>query len=84
MAAFVMILGLVQMVGGVLFAFAANSAIHQILGAVCFGFGVLSFALAVIIAKIDDAVKQWAKPAPGPENQMTTMKSVPAGGWHKQ
>ncbi len=84
MAPFVMILGLLQMIGGVAVAFVAKSAVHEILGAVSFGFGVLSFALAVIIAKINDAMKQWARPAPSPENPMTTMKSVPAGGWHKQ
>lgn len=84
MAPFIMILGLLQMIGGVFVAFVAKSAVHEILGSVSFGFGVLSFALAVIIAKINDAMKQWARPALSPENQMTTIKSVPAGGWHKQ
>lgn len=57
MAAFILILGLLQMAGGVFVAMVSKSAIHEILGAIAFGFGVLSMALAVIIAKIDDAVK---------------------------
>ena len=57
MAAFILILGLLQMAGGVFAAIFAVSAVHQILAACAFGFGVVAFALAVIIAKIDDAAK---------------------------
>ncbi|WP_026616381.1 hypothetical protein [Ensifer aridi] len=57
MAATIFLLGLLQVVGGALVAFAAKSAIHEILGAVAFGLGVISAALGIIIAKIDDYVK---------------------------
>jgi len=57
MAAFVMIMGLLQMAAGILVFFVSKSAVHEILSATGFGFGVLAFALAVIIAKIDDATK---------------------------
>ena len=60
MAAVILILGLLQMAGGVFVALAAKSAIHEILGATSFGFGVLSMGVAVIIAKIDDAAKRKA------------------------
>lgn len=57
MAALIMILGLLQIAGGIFVAVTAKSAVREILSAIAFGFGVLSLALAVIIAKIDDAVK---------------------------
>ncbi len=57
MAVGIFILGVLQVVGGVLVAFSAKSAMHEILGAVSFGLGVISAALAIIIAKIDDYVK---------------------------
>ncbi|MXN48815.1 hypothetical protein GR138_26810 [Shinella kummerowiae] len=57
MAALIMILGLLQIAGGVFVVVTAKSAIHEILATAAFGFGVISVALSVIIAKIDDAVK---------------------------
>lgn len=57
MAADIFLLGILQVVGGVLVAFAAKSAMHEIVGAVSFGLGVVSAALGIIIAKIDDYVK---------------------------
>nr|WP_314089419.1 hypothetical protein [uncultured Shinella sp.] len=57
MAALIFIVGLLQMAGGVFVALVSKSAIHEILGAVAFGFGVLSMGLAVTIAKIDDVAK---------------------------
>lgn len=84
MAVIVFILGLLQMVGGVFFAVMAQSSIHQILAAIVFGFGVLAFALAVIIAKIDDATK-GARIAPSPpDNHLVDVKHVPSGGWTRQ
>jgi hypothetical protein len=61
MAIIILILALLQMAGGVLVGLAAKSAIHEILGAISFGLGVVSFALSAIIAKIDDAVKKNAR-----------------------
>jgi hypothetical protein len=55
----VLILALLQMAGGALAALLATSTNHQILGATSFGLGVVSFALAAIIAKMDDFVKAW-------------------------
>ncbi|SDA39440.1 hypothetical protein [Sinorhizobium sp. NFACC03] len=57
MAVFILLLGLLQMFGGVIVAFLAKSAMHEILGATAFGLGVVSVALAIIIAKIDDFAK---------------------------
>ncbi|QND30862.1 hypothetical protein HB772_00055 [Sinorhizobium meliloti] len=53
MAVAIFVLGLLQVSGGVLVALAAKSGMHEILGAVSFGLGVISAALAIIIAKID-------------------------------
>lgn len=57
MAAAIFLLGILQVVGGVLIAFAAKSAMHEIVGAISLGLGVVSAALGIIIAKIDDYVK---------------------------
>jgi hypothetical protein len=57
MAAIVLILGLIQMAGGVIIWMLAKSAMHEITSVSLFGFGVLAFGLAAIIAKIDDAMK---------------------------
>ncbi|SCY91412.1 hypothetical protein [Rhizobium sp. NFACC06-2] len=45
-------LGLLQIVGGVLIAMAAKSAIHEILGAVAFGMGVLALGIGAVISRI--------------------------------
>ncbi len=57
MSAFILILGILQMLGGIAVALGAKSAIHEILAACAFGLGAITFALAIIIVKIDDAVK---------------------------
>lgn len=57
MAVIILLLGLLQMFGGVIVAFIAKTAMHEILGATAFGLGVISMALSIIIAKIDDFVK---------------------------
>ncbi|WP_322886658.1 hypothetical protein U8C31_09650 [Sinorhizobium medicae] len=54
MAAAIFLLGILQIVGGVLVAFAAKSAMNEIVGAISFGLGVVGAALGIIIAKIDD------------------------------
>lgn len=54
MAFFIGIIALVQIAAGVLTFIVAKSAIHEILGSVSFGMGVLAFALTVIIVKLDD------------------------------
>lgn len=60
MAAFIIILGALQMLGGVLAFLGSASAIHQILGALAFGMGILSLGLAGIIIRLDD-IKVTAK-----------------------
>lgn len=57
MAAFIILVAVLQIVAGVVVAITAKSAIHEILGAIAFGMGVISFALAIIIAKLDDFMK---------------------------
>lgn len=50
------ILGILQMLAGILVALTAKSAIHEILGAVSFGLGTLAIGVATIIARLS-AVK---------------------------
>lgn len=57
MSALIFTVGLLQIVAGVLVALSAKSAIHEILGAIAFGLGVLSLAMAVIISRIDTLIK---------------------------
>jgi len=57
MAFFIGIVAVLQIAAGVLTFIAAKSAIHEILGSVSFGMGVLAFALTVIIVKLDDIKK---------------------------
>ncbi|WEZ84630.1 hypothetical protein P6U16_08680 [Rhizobium sp. 32-5/1] len=56
MSAFILILGILQMLGVIAVALGAKSAIHEIL-ACAFGLGAITFALAIITAKVDDALK---------------------------
>lgn len=83
MAAFILILGLLQIAGGILVGMAAKSAIHEILGAIAFGLGVITFALAVLISKFDDFVKSRT-PVVAAVDQLSDVKTVPAKGWVKQ
>jgi len=52
-AAVIIILGALQILGGVLAFASAASAIHQILGAVMFGMGVVSLGVGVLVDRID-------------------------------
>lgn len=52
MAKLLYALGLLQIVGGVLIAMAAKSAIHEILGAIAFGMGVLALGIGALISRI--------------------------------
>lgn len=55
------VLGVLQIIGGVLVYLAARSAIHEILGAISFGMGVASFALGIAVthlASIRDALEK--------------------------
>lgn len=49
MVFFVGIIGALQILGGILAYAIATSAMHEILGAVMFGMGILAFALGVLI-----------------------------------
>jgi hypothetical protein len=53
--------GVLQIAGGVLAYFGANSAIHQILGAVSFGMGVMSVGIALIVAELIAIRKSGAR-----------------------
>lgn len=52
MAKLLYALGLLQIVGGILIAMVAKSAIHEILGAIAFGMGVLALGIGALIARI--------------------------------
>ncbi|MFK3848111.1 hypothetical protein ACI2J5_01255 [Agrobacterium pusense] len=54
MAKLLYALGLLQIVGGVLVAMVAKSAIHEILGAIAFGMGVLALGIGAVISSIAD------------------------------
>lgn len=54
MSFIVMIFGVLQIIGGVLVTLVAKSAIHEILGAVSFGLGVLAIGLAKVIMLLSD------------------------------
>lgn len=56
MSAFILVISILQIFAGIAVAFTAKSAIHEILGAIAFGMGMICFALAVIIAKMDDFI----------------------------
>jgi hypothetical protein len=49
---FLSFVGLLQMIGGVLVALAAKSAIHEILGAISFGMGTLAIGVGALISKV--------------------------------
>ena len=84
MGTIIAILGVLQMIGGVLVALSAKSAIHEILGAVSFGMGPIALALAVVIGHLR-AISAKEPMAVSPiENQLTDVKNVPAGGWSRQ
>lgn len=77
-------LGLLQMVGGLLAALSAKSAIHEILGAVSFGMGTIALALAVVIGHLREISSKEPIVATAPENPLVDVKRVPAGGWASQ
>lgn len=54
MAFLIGIAAVLQIFIGIMVYVGAKSAIHEILGAISFGMGILSLALAVIIAQLDD------------------------------
>lgn len=72
------------MLGGIAVSVAAKSAIHEILGAISFGLGAVCLGLAAIIERLDKAMKRERAPIPPPENQLTNVEAVPAGGWKRQ
>lgn len=52
MAVVLYAIGLLQIVAGIAVALAAKSAIHEILGSIAFGMGVLSVGLAAIVSRL--------------------------------
>lgn len=61
MVRFLFALGLLQMAGGILVAFAAKSAIHEILGAISFGMGTLALGISKMIDLLDDVKRATEK-----------------------
>ena len=62
MVAIVGILGALQILGGILVYLVARSAIHEILGAVMFGMGVIAFALGCILETNRKQLKAMTPP----------------------
>lgn len=56
MVLFVGILGALQIIGGIAVYFVAKSPVHEILGAVMFGMGVLAFGLGCMMERADRQV----------------------------
>lgn len=54
---FIMGVGLLQILGGVLTFIAAKSAIHEILGTLSFGLGILSVSFACVLAYLAEIQK---------------------------
>lgn len=52
MHAIIIIVGLLQVAAGLLVFFSSKSAIHEILGSISFGMGVLSIALGVALGHL--------------------------------
>ena len=50
----VLVVGLLQILGGILVTITAKSAIHEILGMLSFGLGVLSVALVTVINRLTE------------------------------
>ena len=57
MAVIIGLVALLQIIGGLLVFVSAKSAIHEILGTLSFGMGILSMALTVVIGKLDEIKK---------------------------
>ncbi len=63
MAAILYALGLIQILGGIAVAMTAKSAIHEILGSIAFGMGVLSIGLAAIVSRLSSVKTSTEKQA---------------------
>ena len=59
MAVLIVIVGFIEIAAGMIAFATSKSAIHEILGSVGVGFGVLTIAVAMLIAKFDDFVKAY-------------------------
>lgn len=57
------VLGVLQILGGILVYAVARSAIHEILGAVMFGMGVMSVGIALVVVELVDIRKNGKRPA---------------------
>jgi len=73
------ILGAFQMIGGVVFAFEAASAIHQILAAAAFGLGTVCLGLAAIVDRLDRLAP--APKEPTPTKTSMDLTGTKGGGW---
>lgn len=63
MAAIIVLVGMLQIVAGVSVAISAASAVHEILGAVLFGMGVMCVALGIVVAKLAAIKDGLSRPA---------------------
>lgn len=54
MIVFLNLIGIVQILGGILVFAQSASAIHEILGAISFGLGVLSLGLAAMVSRLSE------------------------------
>jgi hypothetical protein len=55
------VFGILQIIGGVAVYIEAKSAVHQILGAVSFGMGVVCVGIALVIVELIDIRKNGAR-----------------------
>lgn len=62
MGRLVVVLGVLQFFAGIVFFMEAASAIHQILGAISFGMGILSVAMGTAVQQLV-AIKRALTPA---------------------
>jgi hypothetical protein len=74
MAFFIGTIALLQILGGVLTFLVAKSAIHEILGSLSFGMGMLSLALAAALVKLDQ-IRKASEEAAASAAQSRTLQS---------
>jgi len=57
MAAFIGLLGIAQVIGGIIVYFIASPAIHEILAAVMVGMGVIGLGLGYLLERADRQIE---------------------------
>lgn len=79
MSSLLLLVGILQILGGILVWAIAKSAVHEILGSISFGFGILCVPLAMLmkyVADIRDIAREAARTKG--ESRSVHMSDAPA------